>query len=110
VQTIKSSLEIDSIFRESRRVSTALVTALVRQTPEGRGRNGRVAFVAGKRLGNAVFRNRSKRVLRAAVSRTGRSWAGFDVVLIANTKTGSCDPRDLDRSLETITRNSGFDR
>ena len=44
---------------------------------------GRVAFVAGKKLGNAPQRNRAKRRLRAAAAGQGAPWPGYDVVLVA---------------------------
>ena len=107
MRTIKSSREFDSIFRESRRYSTPLITALIRNTPEGRGHEGRVAFVAGKRIGGAVIRNRSKRVMREAVRRSAIQWPGHDVLLIANARTGLSAVRELDEALAQITRRSG---
>lgn len=44
---------------------------------------GRVAYLAGKRLGVAPKRNRAKRVLREAARLEGAPWPGFRVVLIA---------------------------
>jgi len=102
MSTIKSSREIDSIFRDSRRVAHPLVIALIAKTPEGRGPGGRVAFVAGKRLGNAVARNRSKRVLRAAARRAGAPWPGHDVVLIATARTGTASGGDLDKAFARL--------
>jgi len=102
MSTIKSSREIDSIFRDSRRVAHPLVIALIAKTPEGRGPGGRVAFVAGKRLGNAVTRNRSKRVLRAAARRAGAPWPGHDVVLIATVRTKTATEGDLDKALARL--------
>ena len=72
--TIKSSREIDMVFRTATRVAHPLLIALIAQTPEGRGPQGRVAFIAGKRLGGAVLRNRSRRVLREAARRAGAPW------------------------------------
>jgi ribonuclease P protein component len=107
VHTIKSSREIDAVFRESQRVSSSLITALIKGTPEGRGQTGRVAFVAGKRIGNAVVRNRAKRVLRAAVRRANGPWPGYDVVLISNVRTGLGTARALDEALASLIRRAG---
>jgi ribonuclease P protein component len=46
--------------------------------------SGRVAVVAGKRLGGAVQRNRARRVLRAAWSEVGPC-AERDVVVVARS-------------------------
>jgi len=108
VSTIKSSGEIDQIFKKSTRVAHPHLIALIAPTPEGRGREGRVAFIAGKRLGNAVARNRSKRVLRAAVRRAGGPWDGYDVVLIASSTTGAASPEQLDQAFRRLVARSGF--
>jgi ribonuclease P protein component len=99
--TIKSSREIDTVFREAKRAAHPLIIVLVAQTPEGRGRAGRVAFIAGKKLGNAVVRNRSKRVLREAARRCGGPWAGYDALLIARADTRRAPHDDLDRAVRS---------
>lgn len=104
MSTIKSSREIDTAFREARRVKHPLVTLLISATPEGRGPEGRVAFIAGKRLGGAVFRNRSKRVMREAVRRTGGPWPGHDILLLANARTATAPARQLDQAVRELLR------
>ena len=96
MSTIKSSREIDTLFREAKKAAHPLIIVLAAQTPEGRGRTGRVAFIAGKKLGGAVVRNRSKRVLRAAAQRCQGPWAGYDVLLIARPDTRMRAPDALD--------------
>jgi ribonuclease P protein component len=105
--TIKSSREIDAIFRGAKRATHPLLVVLVAQTPEGRGRAGRVAFVAGKRIGGAVVRNRSRRVLRATVQRAGGSWPNWDVVMISRRGTAQAAPGDLDRALAVALKRTG---
>ena len=105
--TIKSSREIDKIFRESRRAAHPLLIALVAPTPEGRGPMGRVAFIAGKRLGGAVLRNRCKRVMREAVRRAGGPWSGRDVLLIARPGTASASTAALDAALSSVLTRAG---
>lgn len=45
--------------------------------------NGRVAFIAGKKNGNAVWRNAAKRRMRALCAELGGPWGGFDVIALA---------------------------
>jgi ribonuclease P protein component len=97
--TIKSSREIDFVFREANRSAHPLIIVLSVDTPEGRGHTGRVAFIAGKKLGNAVIRNRSKRVLREAARRCGGPWAGYDILLIARPATRDTECEELDCAL-----------
>lgn len=107
--TIRSTREIDAVFQEARRVAHPLVIALISKTPEGRGPQGRVAFIAGKRLGGAVSRNRGKRVLRETVRRSGRSWPGYDVLLVARSTTMTAPAVDLDRALANVLDRGGLE-
>ena len=108
MSTIKSSREIDAVFRTARRVAHPIVISLVMPTPEGRDQTGRVAFVAGKRLGNAVLRNRCKRMLRAAVQRRGGGWPGYDVALIARPGLPHAAGESIDKALESIAQRQGL--
>jgi ribonuclease P protein component len=99
MRTLKSSNEIDTLFRSGRRGSTDLVLVLSMRTPERRGPEGRVIFIAGKKLGGAVVRNRCKRVLRDAVRRCGGPWDGFDVAIVARSATATAPPAALDTAL-----------
>jgi len=105
VRTIRSSSDVDRLFKQGRRASHPLLIVLAGPTPEGRDLGGRVVYVAGKKVGGAVARNRCKRVLRAARARTGSEWPGLDVALIARHGTASARPDDLDRAVaESLLR------
>jgi len=73
------------------------------------GQPPRVGFVVSKAVGNAVVRNRTKRVLRALMSaRIGGLPEGVDVVIRANvdlpgTPT-SAVAQELDTLLATVLR------
>ena len=73
------------------------------------GQPPRVGFVVSKAVGNAVVRNRTKRVLRGLMStRIGALPDGVDVVVRANADLPGT-PRsllvqDLDRLLTTVLR------
>ena len=105
--TIKSSREIDRIFRGAKRAAHPLLIVLAAHTPEGRGQSGRVAFIAGKKLGGAVLRNRCRRVLREAVRRTNSSWPGWDVVIIAREGTSTAGPAALEAAIDSALKRVG---
>jgi ribonuclease P protein component len=108
MSTIKSTREIDTIFRTATRVAHPLLIALVARTPEERGRTGRVAFIAGKKLGGAVVRNRARRVMREVARRVGSPWPGYDVALIARPGTATASPSELDAALGGILARAGL--
>lgn len=58
------------------------MTLIVMRTQE-HGPSGRVAFIAGKKNGNAVWRNAAKRRMRALCSELKGPWSGFDIIFLA---------------------------
>ena len=108
MRTIKSTREIDALFKEGRRGSSPLLTGLSMPVNERRGPLGRVAVVAGKKLGNAVLRNRCKRVLRAATVRAGGPWPGMDIVLISRAGLPTAPAADVDKGLQEVLRRIGI--
>ena len=66
----------------------------------------RFAFVAGRRIGNAVVRNRSKRLMREVVRHhLAEIEAGWDVMLIARSSIAAVSYRDVETAvLQLLTR------
>lgn len=85
LETIKASSEISWLFSNGERIDTPVLSMIINQKQHGHP--GRVAFVAGKKLGNAVWRNSAKRRLRAIAREMGAPWVGYDVVFIAKRRT-----------------------
>lgn len=84
---IKSSEDISVVLKKGKKFHSPLFTMFMMKTPEHRDPCGRVAFIAAKRLGNAVWRNRSKRVLRAAFRDASALTHGYDIILMAKRST-----------------------
>jgi len=63
---------------------------------------GRVAVVAGKRIGDAVERNRARRVLRAAWRRLAPLAHARDAVLVARTPIAGASSTDLAGEMEAL--------
>ncbi|WP_240480593.1 ribonuclease P protein component [Denitrobacterium detoxificans] len=83
LETIKSSTEISYLFAHGKRYNAHSITLLVSQGRNQHDPQGRVAFIAGKKSGNAVWRNAAKRRMRAVCRDLGGPWEGFDVVFLA---------------------------
>lgn len=105
METIKSKREFEKVFSSGRRVNHRLVRATVLRCDEGD--LGKVAFVAPKRLGNAVFRNRCKRVLREAARQSGLPVAGTRILLFATRATYGSKPAEVSAALDSLLVRSG---
>ncbi len=83
--TIKSKGEIDFLFKNGEKVNTKTLIIIAGKN-EQRGRFGRVAFVAGKKIGNAPTRNYAKRLLRHAARDVKLPQDGMDIILVAKKR------------------------
>lgn len=104
--TIRSSADVSRLFSQGKRFSTPFATVLVLERTEQHDHDlhGRVAFIAGKKLGNAVVRNRSKRVMREVARENGLPVEGYDILLMATPATRSADHDVLSSSLAKALR------
>jgi len=108
VSTIASSEAIGRVLKRGRRCNGDLLSlyslSYTTQAEAEAAPAGRVAFIAGKKLGGAVWRNRAKRVLRAALAQTGGTRAGYDVLLVANAHTAASSSNDVADDLSLLLR------
>jgi ribonuclease P protein component len=66
---------------------------------------GTVAFVAGRKVGTAVDRNRARRILRAAWFDAARGVGnGYDAVLVARTAIRGAKTQDLVAEMMELLR------
>ena len=106
--TIRSSDEIGAIVRSGKRLQASSVTVLIARTPEQRDPRGRVAFIAPKKLGPAVLRNRAKRLLREAYRASHASHAGQDLILMANRRTVQVPQFELVADVQKVLVRTGL--
>lgn len=75
---------------------------------KNRSKNIRLGITAGKKIGNAVCRNRAKRVIYAAFRAcVGEISSGYDFVIVARTRILSVKSTDVALSLEKILHSAG---
>ena len=91
---------ISQIHREGRSAANSLL--VFRLSPNGLDRS-RFCFIAGKRVGNAVVRNRVKRRLREAV-RSHDFRPGWDAIVMARRGAGEADYAALQKAVSNLMR------
>ena len=105
MKTIKSSSEITNLFERGQRFNTPEISLIVLRNRNQHDHCGRVAFIAGKRLGNAVWRNRAKRRMRGVCQAVGGPFAGYDVVFLARRNVTEASFEDMvSRTLKALIR------
>ena len=69
----------------------------------------RVGIVSSKKIGNAVTRNRARRVLRAALAEVLPREAGnYDIVLVARGQTPKCKSWHVAKTLRKLFAKAGI--
>lgn len=105
--TLRRQSDLDRVFQSGQwqRWPEVAVGSLRRDDGDG----PRVAFVAGRRIGTAVRRNRARRRLREAYRRLAdRVRADADIVMLARDCTCDVDFQRLLASLEKALARAGL--
>jgi len=96
---LRTSRDIETVKRHGRRISTTLFNLLAYKMDEA---PSRVGIVVGKRFGNAVRRNRAKRVFRALVRQLHRDLVPGLALLVFPKREALLQPsEELTRIWET---------
>ena len=86
-------------------VGPVLVTYVIKN----RSKTLRVGITTGKKVGNAVRRNRSRRVIREAFREVAdKVVPGFDLIFVARAKTPFVKCGDVRRAMEQHLKNAGL--
>lgn len=101
---LKSNTEFRTLYyRGKSRVDPALVT-YVRKNRLG---VVRIGITTGKKLGNAVQRNRCRRIIREAFRMQPPVTCGYDIVFVARGRTLGCKSHQLAAVMERQLRALG---
>ncbi|MBR3257442.1 MAG: ribonuclease P protein component [Eggerthellaceae bacterium] len=109
MDTIKSGTDISVLFSRGRRFHATGFTLIVLPTGDRSPiRSGRVAFIAGKKSGNAVWRNSAKRRMREVCRALGGPWEGYDVLFLAKQPLLQAKYADVCAEGRRLARRAGL--
>jgi ribonuclease P protein component len=105
---LRANADFQRLRREGKSLLHPLVVMAILPNDLGCSRFG---FAVGRRIGNAVKRNRIKRRMREAVRlrlREGVIAAGWDVVLIARRPIRDASFHQVDQAIGLLLRRAGL--
>lgn len=103
---LRSGDDFRRVRREGRSRANGSFVIVAAPRPAGPDGASRIGIVAGKRVGDAVTRNRAKRRVRERVRvRYGQLLSGWDIVIIVRSSLQDIDTAALDDALWSL-----FDR
>lgn len=102
---IKENRDFRRIYARGKSfVSPVLVTYVLKN----RGKNIRIGITTSKKTGNAVKRNRSRRVIREAFRKMAPGiQTGYDFIFVARGRTPFVKSTEVFRAMEQQFKNAG---
>lgn len=104
--TLKENREFRRAYSRGKSyVSPDLVTYIIKNN----NNNLRIGITTGKKIGKAVERNRSRRIIRAAYYQiSDHILKGYDIVFVARTKTPFRKSTDILKSMTKHLKEAGL--
>jgi ribonuclease P protein component len=106
VERVRRRPEYEAIYEQGRRHSSRLMTVFVQANQLGRARLG---IAATRKLGDAVVRNRAKRLVRE-VFRRNKPAGGLDIVVIPRREMIEADYAHVEAEFLSILARRGAGR
>ena len=104
--TLRKQSDFSRVYKQGKSRGSRFAVILYR-------RNGlkytRTAFVASKKVGNSVERNRSRRLMRAAYRSVETNVkSGYDIIFVARASITGCKETEVEKALKKSLESAGI--
>ena len=104
--TLRKQSDFSRVYKQGKSKGSRFAVILYR-------RNGlkftRTAFVASKKVGNSVQRNRARRLMRAAYRAVEPNVkSGYDIIFVARAPIIGCKEPEVEKQLKKTLENAGI--
>lgn len=104
--TLRKQSDFNRVYNKGKSKGSKYIVVLYRKNNLG---YTRTAFVSSKKVGNAVARNRSRRIMRAAYdSIKDKIVKGYDVIFVARSSINGIKENELQRSMYGTVKACGL--
>ena len=105
-EVLRRDSDFTSIYKRGKSVGDRFVVVFTKKNNLG---YNRTAFLASKKVGNAVARNRARRLMKESYrSLCDRLVPGYDIIFIARNTINNSKCADVKKSIEAATRKPGI--
>jgi len=105
-EVLRRDSDFTSIYKRGKSVGDRFVVVFTKKNNLG---YNRMAFLASKKVGNAVARNRARRLMKESYrSLCDRLVPGYDIIFIARNTINNSKCADVKKSIEAATRKAGI--
>ncbi len=105
LESLRTTQEFHRVYKRGKSVVNRHI--VVYYLPNNLGKN-RVGISVSKKVGNAVTRNRVKRLIREVYRLNGDGIRqGYDIVFVARVRTNSATFRDIKRAMTALFKKIG---
>ncbi len=104
--SIKENRDFRRIYGRGKSLVSPLVVIYLKKN---RLKTCRVGITTSKKIGNAVMRNRSRRIIRAALREVLPKIEGsYDMIVVARSRTPFVKSTDVKKKIEMLFQKSGI--
>lgn len=105
-EVLRKKSDFSSIYKKGKSVGGRFVVIFCRKNDLP---YNRIAFLASKKVGNSVIRNRAKRLMKESYRQISDRFAvGYDIIFIARKTIINLKCADVKQSIEAAARRAGI--